>query len=476
MDEEHRLVKSLLAILHEHSMIAPGETVLVAVSGGPDSVALAHSLWLLREKLGISLCIAHLNHSFRGKESDEDAEFVRLFASSLGVPCVIEKIDVPRVRETLRLSAESTARLVRYEFLENTADKVGASKIALGHTADDQVETILMNIIRGSGLEGLAGMPAVRGRIIRPLLNVRRIDVASYLQQHGLSSRIDETNLLPHYTRNRVRLKLLPMLREYNPNVDNVILQLAELARADSAYMTEKAKESLEKLCLDRDEHTIRLQAKGLLGTHLALRRRVVREVFRMLRGELTDLGFKHVEELLALVDSGKSFQYELPAGVFVECEQGILTVRSERPAEIAITYKYELAIPGETVIPEASVSIQAEVMESRVEPVRTRDNLEVVLDLDRIRGPIVARNWQPGDRVRPLGMRGSKKLQDVFTDEKIPRRVRHRIPVVLDSDKIIWVVGLVVSDEVKVTEGTQRCLHMRAIPLSGCDYRRKMV
>lgn len=181
-------------------MLMPGEKVLVAVSGGPDSVALLHALWSIRNNLKITLHVAHLNHSFRGIESDKDAEYVRTLAENLSIPCTVEKVDVPKIQETLRISAEQAARLIRHEFLENIAERIGASRIALGHTADDQVETVLMNIIRGTGIDGLAGMPAVRGKIIRPLIGVRRKDVVAYIQEVGLEPRIDETNLLPIYT------------------------------------------------------------------------------------------------------------------------------------------------------------------------------------------------------------------------------------------------------------------------------------
>ena len=476
MNERHRLVESLLCLVREYSMTAPGETVLVAVSGGPDSVALVHALWSVREELGITLYVAHLNHSFRGEESDNDAKFVWSLASSLSIPCVIEKVDVPRMRQMLRLSAESAARLVRYEFLENTAEKIGAARIALGHTADDQVETVLMNIIRGSGTDGLAGMPPVRGKIIRPLLGVRRTDVASYLQEQGLSARIDETNLLPHFTRNRIRLRLLPMLREYNPGIDTVILQLAELARADSAYMNAEASKVFKRLTIACDTGAVTLDRGELLGLDLAIRRRVVREAVKSVRSDLSDLGFRHVEDLLGLLATGGDFRYELPAGVFVECERGSIVFRSERQPDVPIIYKYEIAVPGETPIGEAGVLIKAEVIESHLEPVRSPDDTEVILDLDKVKGTLVARNWQPGDRIQPLGMKGSKKLQDVFTDRKIPRRVRHRIPVIQDGERILWVVGVIISDVAKVTDSTQRCLRLRAVPVSPCSYDRKVV
>ncbi|MCL6518469.1 MAG: tRNA lysidine(34) synthetase TilS [Armatimonadetes bacterium] len=466
MNERHRLIESLLATVRQYTMLLPGEKVLVAVSGGPDSVALLHALWTVRDELSISLHVAHLNHSFRGEESDKDEEYVRSLAANLLIPCSVEKVDVPKIQKTLRISAEQAARLVRYEFLENTAEKIGASRIALGHTADDQVETVLMNIIRGTGVDGLVGMPPVRGKIIRPLISVRRKDVNAYIQEAGLQPRIDETNLLPIYTRNRIRLQLLPTLRVFNPDIDTAILQLAELARADSAYLDEKAKEAFIQNTKSRDGKSVHLDLSVFEVEPLAIRRRVIREAYKAIKGEITDLGYKHVEELLRLIATVGGFRYELPGGIFVEKSGRLISFYSERPPDQPIIYKYELAVPGKTVITEADLIIEAEIITEKIEPLRPRGSMEVVLDYDAIRGSLIARNWKPGDRIQPLGMVGSKKLQDLFTDEKIPRQMRYRTPVIEDSEKIVWVVGLAVSELAKVTSSTRTFLRLTANPL----------
>lgn len=464
------MLQTVLNTIAEFAMISRSDNVLVAVSGGPDSVALLHALCTLREELDITLHIAHLNHSFRGDASDQDAEYVRRLAGDLVVPATIERIDVPVIQKTLRLSPEEAARLVRYEFLERVADEIEASRIALGHTADDQVETVLMNILRGTGIDGLRGMPPVRGRFIRPLIAIRRSEIEEYVREHDLHPRIDETNLIPTYTRNRTRLELLPMLRrEFNAAVDSAILQLAELACGDTAYMNVVAEDSLKRVTLATAEGTISLDAVAVSEMSPAIGRRVVRSAVRRIRGYIADIGLRHVDELLSLLVTTSSFRYELPGGVFVERAGESLTFHSERPPDQPIIYRYELAVPGEVGLPEVEAVISARVIERQVDPTRAVGSSEAVFDLDSVVGKLVVRSWQPGDRIRPLGMRGSKKLQDVFVDGKIPRRARYRIPVVADDVKAVWVAGLAVSEEARVTEATSRSLVLAIRPDRGC-------
>ncbi|MHB0913199.1 MAG: tRNA lysidine(34) synthetase TilS [Armatimonadota bacterium] len=452
------MVEKLLAAVERFEMLSRGDSVLCAVSGGPDSVAMLHALNSL--DLGISLSVAHLNHGIR-PDSDADAEYVRALAERLGLPFFTEKVDVPRLRRTLRLSEEEAARMARYDFLERAADEAGASRIAVGHTADDQVETVILNLLRGTGVDGLAGMPPVRGRIVRPLILARRSEVAEYVAAHELSPRTDISNLDTTYTRNRVRHTVLPLLRaEFNPEVDGAILRLSELARDDSAYLKEEAEEFLSEAVVSRTEKTLILNI-ALLPVQPAVLRRVLRLAAGAVRGGLANLGFGHVEELLRLLETGRDFRYDLP-GAFVERAGRELRLHTERPASIPIEYCRELALPGRTEVPEIGSAIEAEVSDERVEPVRPAGSPEAVLDAGAVSGKLIVRNWRPGDRVHPLGLVGTKKVQDIFVDAKIPREGRALVPIIEDGDKILWVAGLVVSEEAKVTESTREFLVLR--------------
>lgn len=454
------MIDAVLNTIRQYSMISHGDKVVVAVSGGPDSVALLHALWTLRDELGITLHVAHLDHSFRGEASDQDAEYVRDFAESLGIPAAIEKVDVPKVQRALRLSPEEAARLVRHDFLNRVADEVNASRIALGHTADDQVETVLMRILRGTGVDGLRGMSPVWERLIRPLIGIRRAEVEAYVRKHDLHPRTDETNLLPIYTRNRIRLELLPLLRrEYNPGIDRAILQLAELAQDDVCYLDSEVQDEFDVALISFEEGRISLLASEVRKLFTPLARRFVRLVLREIRGDLANVGLKHVDEFLSILRSSDSFRYEFPGGVFAERSGNTLTFLSQRPPDEPIPYRYEVSMPGIASVPEAEVVVRAETHEGWLDPVRPPGSMDAVFDLDSIVGTLVVRSWQAGDRIRPLGMRGSKKLQDVFVDQRIPRIARCRIPVVADDVKVIWVPGIAVSDESRVTEATTRFL-----------------
>jgi len=464
------LVETMLLTIRRFSMMETGDRVLVAVSGGPDSVALLHALLTAREELGISLHVAHLNHCFRGAESDADAEYVRQLAANIGVESSVQRIDVPEIQKVLRLSTEEAARLVRYEFLDRAADEVGANRIAVGHTADDQVETVLLNLLRGSGIDGLAGMPPVRGRIIRPLIETRRSEVEAYCERHGLHPRTDATNLVAEYTRNRIRLDLLPLLRrDYNPEIDSALLRLAELAAADATYLNIETEEVLRRLTTERGDGFVTLDAVGLVSFPLAVRRRVIREAVKAVRGGLGDIGFVHVDELVRLLEAGSDFEYGFPGGVFVRRTRAALSFRSSRPEEIPIIYCYELPVPGSIAVPEIGAEIRAEVSAEPLDHVRPRGSSEVVLDSGKVSGKLRVRNWQPGDRIRPLGMSGSKKVQDLFVDAKIPRDARHRIPLIVDDDKVVWVAGLALSDQVKVTDETREFLVLGVEPSRAC-------
>lgn len=472
MANKDDLIQSMLSTISRFEMIRSGDRVLVAVSGGPDSVALLHALWSIQDQTGIKLHVAHLNHSFRAEESDRDAEYVRELSSRLGVSCTVEKIDVPTVQRSLRVSPEEAARLVRYEFLERAADSVGADRIAIGHTSDDQVETVLLNLLRGTGVDGLAGMPPVRGQIVRPFIETSRAEVERYVAEQDLRPMVDSTNLQPRYTRNKIRLDLLPKLRdEYNPDIDSAILRVSELARADTAYLYVEARDALQSSTVERAEDSLTLDSASLLEYPLAVRRRVVREAVREARGGLTDLGFLHTEEILRMLRTGVPFEYELPGGTFVTGNARHLKLMAARPVESIVTFDVELPVPGRAEVAEIDLLVESTITTERLDPVQPRSGMQAMLDFASIVGTLRVRNWRPGDRIRPFGMAGHKKLQDVFVDAKIPRAVRHRIPLIADDEKVVWVPGLVLSESARVTDRTRAYVRIAVSGMPGSEF-----
>jgi len=448
-------------VIARYSMLSEGDAVLAAVSGGPDSVALLHIIHLLSGELGISLSVAHLNHGIRGREADSEASFVQDLAQSLRLQAVVRKVDLRALRKEMKLSMQEAARVVRYSFLEETAKEIGANKIALGHTADDRVETVLLNIVRGTGIDGLAGIPPVREQVVRPLIALSRLEILEYLGQNSLPYRTDPTNLKPDYARNRVRLELIPLLESrFNPRVRKALLSLSEIASAEAdlaRHQTEQIFSRMARL----EERGICFQAADLAALHEAEARRVLRMAIERARGSLRDIDMGRIEDMLDRVRRGEDFGMTLPSsGVKARFRRGVLCIfRPEPPPQEKPPFEYPLNVPGRTEIAEAGLAVVAEFGEPGMpfpDPA-----VGAVLDAEKISGGLVARSWRHGDRMRPLGLDGTRKLHDMFIDARVPRDRRPDMPVITDAEKILWVPGLAISELAKVDPGTRRVLRL---------------
>ena len=457
-------------------LLAPGEPLLVGVSGGADSVALLHALI----QLGRKPHACHLNHRLRGADSDADAEFVRQLAQRHGLPFTIEKRDVAALAADRKLSLEDAARRARHEFFAAIAERTGIKTLALAHTADDQVETFLLKLLRGAGATGLSGMELERRlgavRVIRPLLGVRRSDILEYLAAEKASWREDASNADPRFTRNRIRHVLLPLLeREFNPAVRETLLRTAEILRDEDSYLTRHVSGTVYSPACCGDE----IDVEALAGWPPAVQRRVV----RLWLGPETELGFEHIEAVRDLAVSGcPSAEVHLPDDLIVYREYDEL--KKARRAELEpVRGKWPLTIDGETVIrelgtkfvchpelvevypPQAgkSRSLPKEILRSAQNDKKNEERF----DLDSLGDSLFVRTWQEGDHFQPLGMSGEKKLQDFFVDEKVPRRVRGRTPLLCAADgRIAWVVGMRIADPFKIGKTTRHILRMRVKPL----------
>ncbi|MDK2887322.1 MAG: tRNA(Ile)-lysidine synthase [Thermoanaerobacter sp.] len=451
--------------INKFGMISPGDRVLVGVSGGPDSVALLHLLWRMKDELQISLAVAHLNHMFRGEEARADARLVEELAESLGLPAYVEEFDVPAYRERTGLSAQEAARQVRYRFFEEVAGRTGASRVALGHHADDQAETILFNFLRGTGLAGLKGIPPVRGKYIRPLLDVRRHEIEKYCREHSLPVREDASNKKTIYTRNRIRLQLIPQLEaEYNPRLVEALMHLGHICREEDGYLEDQADLLYEQVFEAVRENYLLLEVEGLLSSPPALVRRVLRRAWRQLTGTGTDLTYLQVESLLDLL-------YKPAGGKIVELPRGVKASRFDRFLRLWIggvistvpDYSYPLEVPGITYIPEINTSIEARLvtLEEAPDPGLLSPR-EALLDYDTLPAMLVVRRRREGDRFQPLGMPARMKLKKFLIEQGIPREERDRLPLVEAGGEIVWVGGVRPGEPWKVTGKTRRCLYLR--------------
>jgi tRNA(Ile)-lysidine synthase len=463
-----------MAILNnlQWPLFAPGDRVLVAVSGGPDSLSLLHVLWTEREarQLG-SVEAAHLDHGLRGDESAAEAEWVAAWCRERGIACHVGKADTAAWAWEHRQSTQEAARAVRYAFLEQTAAAIGADKIATAHTQDDQTETVLGNILRGTGLDGLRGIPAQRelasqrGLIVRPLIDVSRAEVEAYCAANDLQPRRDPSNFATdHYTRNRIRLELLPQLRrEFNPRIDNALLRLSEIAARDSDYLATQAAAALTETTVFFGPTRLALDMKRLQALHPALLRYVLRQALAQMRGTAEGVTYSHLERLCGIVSrmtssgGGISIDGLLPSpGCRISVFPTVLRLdlMPDVPAA-SLEMPVMLAVPGEAAL-TTGWSVKAAWEDYPGAIGLDADTMDIA--------SLMVRNWRMGDRIDPLGMGGRhKKLSNIFTDAKVPRLERHRIPIVADSAGILWVVGHAVAERAKVTPGTTRRLFLSA-------------
>jgi tRNA(Ile)-lysidine synthase len=442
-----------------HKMLISGDGVLVAVSGGPDSVAMLHALHARSADLAISLHVAHLNHGIRGDQSNLDEAFVCNLAHESRLPITVGHVDVPAMRAEQHIGEEEAARIARHRFLRGTAESVGANKIAIAHTADDRAETILLNILRGCGVDGLGAMRPVDGMIVRPLIETSRREVEQYIAEHALPYRIDETNADITYARNRVRHKVIPLLeREFNPEVKSALVRLGEIAASQSDLVEELAESSLQTLV-----HGEGLDAGLFANLPRALQFQIARSEVMRLKGDLADVTFEQIERIVDAVCSGEEFTFTLPSGrVYASRKAGILRFyRAEETARVT-PFDHALSVPGTTLLPEVGLRLECSVTDKPT--VRKLAPEEATIDAESIVGTLHVRNIKRGDRIVPLGMTGTKKLQDVFVDKKIPRGERARAAVICDGEKILWVVGVVSSELGKVLPTSRAALHLIAV------------
>ncbi|MGC8666495.1 MAG: tRNA lysidine(34) synthetase TilS [Chthonomonadales bacterium] len=451
------LVEAVRSCIAAH--VRPGENILVGVSGGPDSCALVHALATVQSVCGVGIRAAHVHHSMRGAEADADAAFVEDFCARLNVPCEVRRCDAAGAARRMHASAQEAARTLRLHLLRDAATAARASWIALGHTLDDHLETVLMNILRGTGIEGLAGIRTVDAPFIRPLRAVRRQDTVAYCKRHGIAFREDASNASFRYLRNRVRSELLPMLAAYyNPAVAESIERLSRLAAEESAYLDAQARKALEAATVNAEPGRLVLAQSALASSPAAVRRRMIREAIRVVRGNLHGVEYRHIEQVSRAVEevgAAGSRAWTLPAGSTTVrvCGATLVVERCAPPSDAARRW-WELALPGHTPVPELGITVQARYATVAEEPVG-QSAARAVLNAGDLALPLKVRTRRPGDRMRPLGLGGSKKVQDLMVDAKIPRKDRDKIPIIVDDRGILWVVGCALDERARVTSGS---------------------
>jgi tRNA(Ile)-lysidine synthase len=493
-----------------YQLWAPGARLLLAVSGGPDSLCLLGAMTALMERhhpiAPSAVVVAHFDHGLRSEEGAADAAWVTRFAQEdLGLECVVERADVRTLARAQHRSLEDTARRVRYAFLRRAATQAHCDRICVGHTRDDQAETVVMHFLRGSGLAGLAGMPPLRGDIARPLLDLSRADTAAYCAARGWTPRIDASNADPAFMRNRVRTDLLPGLEVYNPNLHQTLVRNAALLADDERLLESLAAAAWPHVLVEHDSTSVALARTSLNELAPALRHRVLRRAAQRLTDVESGLAAASLLALDDLVDRGTTgAAVDLPGGLRARLDYATLVfvrhpVRSTRRSASAPAQagepgaRWRLSVPGVLELHELGWRLRAwhTDLPAGVDPVGTppapqsilshaglagalaRAELRAYLDADAAGSELFVRTWRPGDRIRPLGMTHDKKVQDVFTDAKVPRALRQRLPLVYSGERLIWLTGVRIAASVRVTPDTRRILALQLesldAPASAC-------
>ncbi len=469
----------VLATIEQHSLFAPGDRVVVGVSGGPDSLALVHVLGSLRDQLQISLAVAHLNHHLRGTASDADAEFVARVAREWGLPAVVESRDVAAFARAEHLSIEEAAREARYAFLSEAAARVGASTLAVAHTADDQVETILMHLFRGAGLAGLRGMEyRVQGstfnvqraqlgagtlKLVRPLLDATRAEVEVYCQANGLSPRMDESNRDVTFCRNRLRHQVIPYLETVNPNLRSVLLRMAHSIADDYAFLQVQVREAFGRVARVEDGAIV-FAREAWRALHPALQRGTLRMAVQQLRSDLRNIDWTHIEDARHVaLEKETGAMATLPDDLMLVVGYQAFTIgetREEISPDMPLlkVESLALAVSGQKQLPGSDWAVQTEIVSGALPPA---NRWTAWLDAERVGDDLRLRRRRPGDRFEPTGLGHTKSLSEFMIDAKIPRVVRHELPLLVAGEQIVWVCGWRVGEHARVTPETRRVLQV---------------
>jgi tRNA(Ile)-lysidine synthase len=492
-------------LLHEvqhyidaHRLLKPGARVVVGVSGGPDSVALLHVLQRLSGPLGLTLHVAHLHHGIRDIDADADAEFVAALAEAWGLPCTIERVDVPAIAAEHKLALEEAARRARYTFLHQVAQQTGALRIAVGHNADDQSETVLMHLLRGAGPAGLRGMipatplrdyhlltpcpkPVSEMKLVRPLLSIPRADIEAYCAEQQLATRFDCSNLDTTFFRNRLRHEVLPYLAQTNPRIAQNLRHLAEVVRADYDLLHEFVSVAWDTLLVKGAPDLLAFNLAGWRAQPLAIQRAIIRRAAYKLRHSLRDVSFVHVEDAVHIAQQGATgAQATLPHGLRMTVGYTTLTIAGEDVLHLPPENPWltsgsviPLSVPAEIDLPNGWHLHIQEAQHWNLDAIANNCNpLVAWMDADVLDGTNVAasfssgtvlRTRQRGDLFQPQGMRhATVRLSDLLINMKIPRPWRDYVPLVEANGRILWVVGVRLSEAALVRPDTRRVVYLR--------------
>ena len=449
--------RKFVELSEKYNLINKNDHILVGLSGGADSVCLLFLLMEIKEEYNLTISAAHLNHGVRGEEAKRDEEFSRELSNRLNIKFLSSKADMNKYAMEQKLSKEAAGRVLRRTFLKNAMDTLGAQKLALAHNEDDQVETVLMRILRGTGTDGLKGIEERSDYIIRPILHFSREEIEAYLSSRNIEYVDDSTNFENEYHRNKIRNILLPKLRgEYNPNLNSALLKLSQIGGEDSDYLDFVANNKSIEL-FSRYVSSIEIEIEKLEALHLAIARRLIRKAIEELAGKLEDVSFDNIEDVLHLIklESGKEVNSIRGLSIRKSYDKLIFEKSLEENEK---SFYIVLKLGNNNVNGVYSILME------EVDNNSLRDNNSIFIPVEIIKGALVARSRRNADRIRPIGLLGSKKIKDIFIDKKIDRKLRDIIPIVEDEVEIMWVAGITKSEVMGVSSKSNRYIKLTLI------------
>ncbi len=486
------IILKVLETIESRNMIERGDRVLISISGGPDSTFLTHLFYLLRPVLGLDLFGFCLDHITRGGESTKDSLFVKKMCRELDIKLFERKVDVSRWCRSRNLSFQKGARLIRISKLLEISEKNNIDKIATGHNSDDDVETFFINLFRGAGARGLSGIKPVAGKFIRPLIAISRKDIESYLDRKKIAYCVDRTNVKNIYLRNRIRNILIPFIsKHFGGSFKNNILRALRILKDEDDFLSGYSLSRLEDMASIKKDGEIRepvfieIPIGKIIKEDIAVRRRIVLSAIEMVNGDLEDISFKNIDDILKICTHGGESKVIQPGGRIKVCKIGSkiyfinITHDEFYPDEFAgflkkdvgakkgrkrADKKVEVKIGEKMELNSFDRKLLTEIFKYDKDKISLKNagNTEAYMDYSEIKLPIEVRVWEKGDKFYPLGMNEEKKLQDFFVDNKIPVHLRKSIPVFIDKEKIVWVGNCRIDERVKVTDNTREVLHLK--------------
>lgn len=455
------LFEKFSSFIEQHQLIKKNDHVLVAVSGGIDSVVLLHLLIQLSELLHLTIEIIHLNHGLRGAQADHDQQFVEQLAQEYEIPIISQKVDVPGFISKQNFSEELGARILRYRFFDWALNKTGANCIAVGHQADDQVETVIDHFLRGSGVKGLSGMPVRREKIVRPLLFATRQEIETYAMINSLHYLTDSTNAMLKYRRNRIRHELIPYLKQhFNPAIEDVVLRSASIMDEIEIYLNNQAHAAFEKCLVNIKKNKIILDINAFLNYFILIQKYLLFQSLDQIQIDRSILTTQKLDRILKLIQerkSGKKVLLDSEWEIWIN-HNYLVFLKKQSP-------NFEIEVIVDKIIPleNSDLKFVAKLIPGDQVPKQFTNNKNTeYIDYDKVQGELKIRNFRTGDRFRPLKLKGEKKLSDFFTDQKIPLHERKEIPLLVCDSGIIWIMAYQIDDRFKITNKTKRILMLQ--------------